>query len=96
MVPSHPHHLGRSRSTVNFIGGRREEKQWLQRLSVACNLGSIRGWDVYGVMEGMVAHLGLDHWLRLVTVIIVAGAAVLLIWVLTSFCSGHGGMTRRD
>lgn len=30
------------------------------------------------------AHLGLDHWLRPVTVIMVAGAAVLLIWVLIS------------
>ena len=30
------------------------------------------------------AHLGLDHWLRLVTVIIVAVVAVLLTWVLIS------------
>lgn len=45
------------------------------------------------------AHLGLYHWLRLVTVIIVAGAAVLLIWVLISidfFSSGHDGMITRD
>ena len=44
------------------------------------------------------AHLELDHWLRLVIVIIVAGSAVLLIWVLISlfFSSGHGGIIRRD
>lgn len=41
---------------MNFTGGRGEKNQGVQSLSVACNLGSRRGWAIYGVMEEMVAQ----------------------------------------